>query len=270
MDTPIGKDDRQPKAMEGTSEDMRPYAPCVTLEERDSSALGECYLLPAPLGLRPNSYDAMRRFLVDLISHFIVHRGCVHESYVALHQTRARATNELFQDHARDWLPEAVLGVWTHLPPPRMMTAEDLMEMDSSLSESIRMHTLFRVTTGVPACMDSMTTMAGTGTGIQVVSQMGAERLLNNWKDLFLDFIQERIYRIFPWYIPLLRLQSVEEPIADLSSQALASTLLYIRESPEDGGLLILSREPLEELFLRMGCLPVALTTGARQWTLPA
>lgn len=269
MDTPTGKDDRQLKTMEDKFEDLRPYEPCVTLEERGSSALGECYLLPARLGLRPDSYDAMRRFLVDLIYHFVRDRGCAHESYVALNQTKTRVTNELFQDHARNWLPETVLGVWTHLPPPRMTTAEDLMEMDPQSPGGMRVYSLFRVTTGADACLDAMTTMAGTGTGIQIVSLIETEKLLRNWKELFLDFIKERIFRIFPWYIPLLRMKSVEEPIAPLTRQALANVVLYIRESPEDSGLLILSRDPLEEAFLRMGCQPIELTTEVRQWKLP-
>lgn len=256
--------------MEDKFEDLRSYEPCVTLEERGSGALGECYLLPARLGLRPDSYDAMRCFLVDLIYYFVRDRGCAHESYVALNQTRTRETNELFQDHARNWLPETVLGVWTHLPPPRMTTAEDLMEMDPQSPEGMRIYSLFRVTTGADACLDAVTTMAGTGTGIQIVSLIEAEKLLRNWRDLFLGFIKERIFRIFPWYIPLLRMKSVEEPVADLTRQAFTNIMLYIRDSPEDGGLLILSREPLEEIFLRMGCQPVDLTTERKRWKLPA
>jgi hypothetical protein len=256
--------------MEDKIEDLRPFAPCLTLEQRGSNALGECYLLPAPLNLRPDSYDAMRRFLVELISHFLIHKGCVHESYVALNQVRARATNELFQDHAREWLPETVLGVWTHLPPPRMATTEDLMEMDPHSRGGMRIYSLFRVTTGTRACMDSMMTMAGTGTGIQIVSQIDTEKLLRNLKELFLNVIKERIFRIFPWYVPLLNMNSFEEPISRLTSQALAGIALYVRESPEDGGLLILSRESLEEVFMHAGCQPVDRTSGMKLWKLPA
>lgn len=256
--------------MEEKNEDLRPYAPCLMLEERDTNVLGECYLLPAPLGLRPDSYDAMRRFLVDLVSHFVQQRGCSHQGYVALAQTRTRLTNELFSDHARKWLPESVLGVWTHLPPPRLMTSDDLMEMDPMSTSGPRLHTLFRVTTGAEACMDAMTTMAGTGTGIQIVSQMEAEKLLRNWKDIFLGFIKERIFRIFPWYVPLFRLKSLDEPMTELTGQALAGITLYIRESPEDNGLLIISREPLEEVLVHAGCQPIDLDNGNRQWELPA
>jgi hypothetical protein len=131
------------------------------------------------------------------------------------------------------------------------------------------MYTLFRVTTGAIACQDAMATMAGTGTGIQIVSQVETEKLLNNMKELFLDFIKERIFRIFPWYVPLLRMKSLEEPLTAITEQALTGITLYIRESPEDGGVLILSREPLEEVLLQIGCQRIDLTEVVWQWRLP-
>lgn len=251
------------------ADENRLYAPCLTLEHRGINTLGECYLLTAHLGLRPDSYDGMRQFLVNLVSHFVMHKGCAHESYVALHQTKSREVFELFADHAPAWLPETILGVWTHLPAPRMMTAEALMEMDPRSPAGMRMYTLFRVTTGMRACLDAMSTMVGTGTGIQIVSRVEADKLLCNLKDLFLDFVKERLFRIFPWYIPLLTMKSLEEPIAALTEQALVNISLYIRESPEDGGILILSREPLEEILLRIGCQPADSTQRMKQWRLP-
>ena len=254
--------------MEDNSQDPHLYVPCATLERKGTTVLGEYYLLSAPIGLRPDSYDCARRFLVNLASHLVVQRDCTLESYVALHQARARETIELFADHAPSWLPETILGVWTHLPAPRMMTSEALMEMDSRSSTGMRMHTLFRVTTGTDACLDSMATMAGTGTGVQILSQIDAERLLYDLKDIFLNFIKERLFRVFPWYVPLLTMQSLEEPIATLTEQAFTHITLYIRESPEDGGILILSREHLEEALLRIGCQPVDLTHGVMRWKL--
>ena len=251
------------------SEDPRLYAPCLTLEFRGANALGECYLLTAPLGLRPDSYDGIRHVLIELVSHFVIHKGCAHESYVALHQTKSRETIELFADHAPEWLPETVLGVWTHLPAPRMLTHEALMEIDPSQSASTRMYTLFRVTTGAAARLDAMTTLTGTGTGIQIVSQIETEKLLNNLKELFLDFIKERIFRIFPWYVPLLSMRSLEEPVTVLTTQALSDIALNIRESPEDGGILIFAREPLEDILLRIGCNPIGAREEMRQWRLP-
>jgi hypothetical protein len=64
-------------------------------------------------------------------------------------------------------------------------------------------------------------------------------------------------------------MKSSEEPITALTEQALTGITLYIRESPEDGGILILSREPLEEILLHMGCQRIDLTQGLGQWRLP-
>lgn len=127
----------------------------------------------------------------------------------------------------------------------------------------------FRITTGTSACLDAMEIMAGTGTGIQIVSGIDTEKLLRNLRDLFLDFIKERIFRMFPWYVPLLTVKSLEDPITQLTEQAVTNISLYIRESPEDGGILILSHEGLEEVFLQMGCQSIDLTQDARQWRLP-
>lgn len=42
------------------TEDTRLYAPCLTLECIGANSLGQHYLLAAPLGLRPDSYDGIR------------------------------------------------------------------------------------------------------------------------------------------------------------------------------------------------------------------
>lgn len=252
--------------------DLRVYDPCRTLVLKSKTVLGECYLLPAPLGLRPDSYDGMRRFLTSLVSHFVTRSGCFHQSFVALFQARSRETNELFADCAPRWQPETVLGVWTHLPAPRMMTKEAFMELDPtspSSATSMRVHNLFQIATDAHACLEAMETMTGTGTGIQIVSQVEPEIVLRNLKDLFLDFIKERIYRIFPWYIPLLSMKSLEDPIASLAERAMVNIPLYIRESPEDGGLLVLSREPLWDVLLAIGCEPEDFNDEGKLWMLP-
>jgi hypothetical protein len=253
--------------MERISDDPRPYAPCVALEQRAVTPLGEVYLLPTPSGLRPDSYDHVRRFLVDVVTYFTMRLGCTHESYIALHQSGARETIALFGSHAPSWLPETILGVWPHLPAPSMMTSEALMESRSP--KDMRMYTLFRITAGGDACIDAMSTMLGTGTGIQILTRKDTDSFLRNQREIFLNFIKESLYRVFPWYIPLLAMKSLEEPITPLTEESLTNVTLYIRESPEEKGVLILAREPLDEVLLWTGCNPVDLADGSKQWRLP-
>jgi hypothetical protein len=64
-------------------------------------------------------------------------------------------------------------------------------------------------------------------------------------------------------------MKSLEGPLTAITEQALTGITLYIRESPEDGGVLILSREPLEEVLLQIGCQRIDLTEVVWQWRLP-
>jgi hypothetical protein len=76
---------------------------------------------------------------------------------------------------------------------------------------------------------------------------------MRDLKELFLGFIQDRVFRIFPWYVPLIEKAALVEPMEPLASSALRGISLYIRESPEDGGILIVSAQPLAEIFAQLG-----------------
>jgi hypothetical protein len=96
--------------------------------------------------------------------------------------------------------------------------------------------------------------MAGTGSGLQIISHLDSAKLLRDMKEVFLGFIQDRVFRIFPWYVPLIDNAVLAEPIEALAADAMRGITLYIRESQDDGGILILSIEPLEDIFALLGC----------------
>jgi hypothetical protein len=99
-----------------------------------------------------------------------------------------------------------------------------------------------------------MTTMAGTGCGLQLVTQAKSAEVLRGLTELFLGFIQDRVFRIFPWYVPLIDKTALTEPLDPLTTRAMQNISLYIRESPEDAGILIVSAEPLTEIISQLGC----------------
>jgi len=237
-----------------TVEDVRAYIPVTDLHYQGRGGGFDCFLIPAPTGLRPDSYDPARRFLEELISYFTLSLGCSHESFIQMGQTRDRATAHLFADHARMWMPEMGLGVWPHLAPPSMWKIEDLEDSDPSTGMPTVLHSLYRVMAGANMRLDAMTTMTGTATGLQLITRLESAYLLRRLKEQFLNVIEDRVFRIFPWYVPLLRKLSFHEPIAALTLDVLHGVSLYIRESPEDGGILLSSAEPLAEIFPRLRC----------------
>jgi hypothetical protein len=238
---------------ESEAEDIRPYVEVAYLEYRGRAGGLDCYSIPSPLHLRPDSYKPAQIFLERLVSHFTARLGCSHESFIQMSQLREQATTRLFADNARKWIPETGLGIWPHRPPPRMWTIEDMEDMDPNSGMPTLLHSLFRVTTDANARLDAMSTMVGTGCGLQLVSYVEGSVLLRNLKELFLHFIQDRVFRIFPWYVPLLERAGLIDPMQLLTASAMRDISLYIRESPEDGGIVIVSAQPLEELFPGMG-----------------
>ena len=236
------------------ADDVRAYVPVTDLHFQGRGAGFDCYCIPTPRGLRPDSYDAVRRFLEELVSYFTARAGCYHESFLQIGKASEKAATRLFSLNAGKWIPEAGLGVWPHRPAPRMWKMEDMEDMDMSSGAPTLLHSLFRVTADGNARLNAMTTVAGTGCGLQLVSQVEGGVLLRNLKELFLAFIEDRVFRIFPWYVPLMEKAVLVEPVEPLAVNAMRDISLYIRESPEDGGILVVSGEPLTEIFAQLGC----------------
>lgn len=236
------------------AEDIRIYLPVTELSLEGEEGGFESYLIPAPRGLRPDSYDPARAFLLELVSYFTARLGCGHESFIQIGQVREQEATRLFADHARNWIPEAGLGVWPHRPAPRMWKMEDMENIESASGIGPMLHSVFRVTAHANARLDAMTTMLGSGCGLQLVSHVESAVLLRDLKGLFLGFIQDRVFRIFPWYVPLIERAVLAESMESFTANVLRGISLYIRESPEDGGILIVSAQPLAEILAQLGC----------------
>jgi hypothetical protein len=249
------------------NDDVRPYARVTELHFQGCGGGLDCYRIPAPRGLRPDSYDEVRRFLEELVSHFTARLGCYHESFLQIGRASDKDATHTFAVNAGKWIPETGLGVWPHRPAPCMWKMEDMEDMDSSSGAPTLLHSLFRVTADSNARLSAISTMTGMGCGLQLVSRVESEILLRDLKELFLDFIKDRVFRIFPWYVPLIEKSVLVEPVEQLALRAMRGISLYIRESPEDGGILIVSGEPLSEIFATIGCRQVEHGTIPR-WEL--
>ncbi|WP_158942849.1 hypothetical protein [Granulicella sp. S190] len=226
----------------------------------------EYWIVPCPLGARPDSYDALRQFLESLVAYMSRELGCSHESFIALSRKADPSAKFLFAENARHWNPETGLGVLPHQPPPRMIRAADVSDLDPENLPQV-MHTLFRVKKAGNVRLNAMTTMLGTGSGLQILSRLDGTKLLNALKDEHLELIEDPLYRIFPWYVPLLDKAALDEPLIPRTIEVTRRITLYIRESPEDGGVLIISSEPLTGLVEQFGCKQLDYGKNP-QWTL--
>lgn len=243
--------------VEGKSEtaaDIRPFMPVTDLNFQGSGGGFDCYVIPAPRGLRPDSYHPARRFLQELISWHTSRLGYYHESFLHIDKSTDKDAARTFSIYAGRWIPEAGLGVWPNRPAPRMWKIEDLGELDPAAGMPPLLNSLFRVTAAGNTRLDAMMTMTGTGCALQLLSRVEGQVLLRDLKEVFLDFIEDRVFRIFPWYVPLMDKAALAEPIAPLVQSAMRGISLYMRESVEEGGILILTAEPLADILPHLGC----------------
>jgi hypothetical protein len=225
--------------------------------------------MPAVFHADPALYEAANTLLEKLIGHFVGEHGCCHEGFIQ-GQFKERATTHLFADSARRWLPEIGLGVWPHRRLPHMLSEDDFENLDPTAGMRLPMYSTYRVTGDASVKVEAMRTMMGTGSGLQILGTINSEYVLSNLNQVFLSAITDRVYRVFSLYVPLIELAALEEPVAPLTSECMAGIRLYIRESWEDKGILLISREPLAEVFQNFGCTRLdRMHTQKETWRIP-
>lgn len=147
----------------------------------------------------------------------------------------------LLCQNVRQWLPDIGLGVWPHREPPRLWSREEFTETPTGELRPI-MHRILRVDADPRATRSAWNTMLGLGI-IRIVSH-DLDAFYGQTMDCCLPRIEEPSFQSFPFYLPLLDARA----LAELSSAGLLSCLggadAYLRESSEDGGLLLLLRIP--------------------------
>lgn len=147
----------------------------------------------------------------------------------------------LLRQNARLWLPDIGLGVWPHREPPRLWSREEFIETPTEELRPI-MHRIFRIDPDPWATRSAWEAMLGRGV-IRIASH-DLDAFYRQTMDCSLPLIAELSFQSFPFYLPLLDARALAElSPADLLSW-LGGTDAYLRESSEDGGLLLLLRIP--------------------------
>lgn len=147
----------------------------------------------------------------------------------------------LLRQNVRQWLPDIGLGVWPHREPPRLWSREEFIETPMEELRPI-MHRILRVDADPRATRSAWNTMLGLG--IIRIASHDLDAFYRQTMERCLPRIEEPSFQSFPFYLPLLDAQA----LAELSPADLLNWLggadAYLRESSEDGGLLLLLRVP--------------------------
>jgi hypothetical protein len=154
-------------------------------------------------------------------------------------------------EHARDWRPQIGLGVWPDRPPPALWTGKKFLQLDPG-DLPVLVYQLLRITKAQPAREQARNAMLGFGTVMEILCPGDGEALLEAGKQLFLPAIAEPLFRAYPIYVPLFEAKTLREAASDLEKW-FCGAMVYLRESPEDQGVLIAGRRPLGPLLEKTG-----------------
>ncbi|NYF78653.1 hypothetical protein [Granulicella arctica] len=212
--------------------------------------LWHAYLVPLPklplaIEKRPELLQYMQQFL-KILSAEMTYERSVFLQLDELHQDNAIRN---ISRYGRQWSPQMGLGLLPEAPPPRYWTTEDLLERDYTSTIPALMHSVMHLDTDNAGTKSACEVMTGTAGLIQVLHTCNAAQLLQGWFDVFQPTIQEEGLAAYPLYLPLISGTCIANCTSENLDRWMADAQIYIRESAEDKGILILSRFNLEKLL---------------------
>ncbi len=252
---------------------MIPAAFSVTLTPILQNGFGvkggpwEAVFLPVPVFPIPAENMASLRKLVGACRQVFLKRGQL-PSEVFLQTNRlGKLGSARLARHAREWMPELGLGVWPDQPPPALPTAADFEDLGPQEKPRPMMYEVMQITGEASTKQLALAAMLGTGAVLEAVTPAGGETFLEQTKALLLPPIKEPGLRRYPFYVPILERKTLESAGPEQLDKWFCGASAYIRESAQDKGILIVSREPLTPLLEGLG--GEFLKTPEPQWRIP-
>jgi hypothetical protein len=227
----------------------------------------EAVLVPVPGFPVPAQELAMTRsFLRRLSNELMKPRELSLEVFIQFNQLHLEDGATRLANHARVWKPQHGLGVFPDRQPPTLWTREDFENPPGGIPPPM-MHKVFRVSGSRGTKEKASDVMLGLGTVVQVLTVDPGDLFLSRAKRLLLPPIRERALRSFPMYMPLLECKSLAGAEAGQLQDWFCGASVYMRESAEDKGVLIASRNRLGPILQILGG---TLDVSAEpQWKIP-
>jgi hypothetical protein len=161
-----------------------------------------------------------------------------------------------FVDNASRWIPEQGVAIIPHRPPPHIPTKDEVDNIDPrSLGTGDRPLTLdfipeliFRIGDSAGR-EEAFRTMGGHSALHMFLTEASEADLISNWKEVFGANVTDRIFRAMPLFVPLFGVRSFLDVPEEKVISWLASFDLYIGESLEDNGTVIVSKDNIDNLI---------------------
>jgi hypothetical protein len=161
---------------------------------------------------------------------------------------------EELEEHAGSWWPQLGLGVWPDREPPQSWNQELLSDaFAASLNAEevpLPSHKLLTLKVIGDEQHRAARLLRGHGALLEMFSPQALEEMQERGRDLFLPRMVEKRFRKARFYLPLLdRRTLAAAKDAEELNQWLCGATVYLRESAEDQGVLLVAKMPLSPLL---------------------
>ncbi|MGB9610044.1 MAG: hypothetical protein ACPL7M_03655 [Bryobacteraceae bacterium] len=215
--------------------------------------------------------DADRALLRRILQRLLAETG---KDYPGFHPYGLVQYNQLNRGNAYRvmgdkflaWRMDAGLGYWPHREPPALWTEEDFTELDIGEMPRPLMDQVFGINRGLEAILEAFSLLAGLGPMVFTLSEDSVQKVKERATALFQPLIEEPALRMFAYCYPLLCAATFDAKHADKLEGWTCGIHFFLRESPEENGIFIASRRPLERVWKATG----AVESAPGVWTWPA
>ena len=169
------------------------------------------------------------------------------QAFLQMDRIDFRKDTPVVQQHSAI-LGDYGLGIYPQLPPPAKWTREEFSSLFHPQKLRPLAHDIMRVDSNAEDIATIRDLFLGSGAYAQVFCASGTS-FYQAATALFKPLITDKLMRTFPYHAPLLQRSAVESCTpAQLDAWA-CGAVVYLRESVEDHGLLVLRRGELEPVL---------------------
>lgn len=230
----------------------------ITLHPVPCKVAGNAFLLPvSDFPVPEKELSCLRKFLRELIDLVLRKSGLSSKLFIQVAPLHLGGGLGRFAEHSRIWNAKMGLGVWPDREPPAIWTQEEFLNLGPDERPRRLMHQVFLINGPPDLRLQAREIMLGLGTVLEILTADGTRQLLERGKEVLLPPIKDPSFRCFPYYVPLLDRKTLQAAgDSQLLEAWLCGAFVYVRESVEDNGILIVSRETMSPILASLGGQP--------------
>lgn len=241
------------------------------LSLRSLPGTGEWHLYlagyPGPLPLASRECGQLREWFARCLSGFLAEYPGFHAfALLQYNQLNLGGASQIASTHFGAWAIDSGLGYWPEREPPRLWTREDFTDLDLGETPRPLMHQVFGINKGLPAIQEAFRLLLGLGPMVFTLSEDSVQKVKERATAMFKPLIQEPALRLFAYCFPLLCAATFSPENQEKLAAWACGIHFFLRESPEEKGIFIASRRPLDRVWQATG----AVQSQPGVWTWPA